>query len=1541
MITIGELNKIITAYSTSTADSHMLCSISLPDIFNKQFMFREQHREVNNQELFYFFEQITPILQVNATDEQYGATCIFINALLGSSAIKDNDDLLQALKQILNSQQLSIEQFFRVIAHATPLALTNAYSELQRGGVPLQEDTYAALFQSVDPMASATAVLNARQRFIPTVNEMTRIITHSNPVAMAEIVVILRTVLSQNIAMQPDSFSAIVDHEQSIELTTALYVLHEKNIRLDATELKQLIARNESFKEISDALIHLQTHAPNLLLVANNRLLVINHPRPQFVLATLKSMAAIGNQLVQDDLDKIVIDPYKDWRSDLTPRCEVHQPAMATLALEGSPDYVKKEAIKKSWKDYHKSMHLMERSVADVSLRYITKPLGENPFPDALLLKKDPDPINPGPLLQFANLYSARYLDLYKAYVSIETKKRIPLIPVTAGQMKLHGFNSENILEMQPGCSVYSGLVTTLKNNLPKDTPTAYDKLIVIMVGNNPDLSRQAAIGLSKAEFETQTGVTLSNQQHQQVMQVLTTYGQLPEPQSSLIKKAHFLMHDFAHMSYERIADQLDAVGNLPGQRTLMHYPDEEERLLMEIRHRVCGDSTIHQNSPGTLGGNPLAYLNVLNNGESPSNKEAEFRNKMYFVYMSNHFANTCILNDETIKEINQWLKDHRKDWTLDMNFITTMRQRGRQYIPPIFRYGANAALNAEFRHSKSDTAVAEHYQKHPNISIHAAMSGTANMNALHKSALSPREYLNQTGELLANRQDNDPRNQKQLNFGSGAAIFDLAAPTDTMSDTTQSYLNSITELGIPVCAGISGTLDQSTAMAGLVGLGVDLDPDKKAFELETIRLAYLAFMLPGGDHTVHEIMQSGKTFGLPYVAGPGYEQYIYSKDTDSIKEELRELQRMRGSDLPEYFFSEAHLTNIVSDLNRQMQTSEVDLREFYQRLQVAKTATIHPELEKKLSVIDYKAILEFFTTIEEVNLKAQLSLLENGQSCRFAKEETGLTRTINIIRTEQGEYKLMVETKNKLANGLKNPDAPVVQGKIKRGKPSWRLDIQEEYFGLTMKVDIDNPKNQAYVKEIQLESALSKTLSEQSANICATDIGIEFEKKGKKKITVYSPKAIGTLDVVLKTLGDAPLVKNKLISDLLSGVKAMHDNGYIHQDLKPQNLLIYQDEAGIYTLKLADFGEAKQVTDTSQYAAGPDKFQSPEMAYYYTNPHDQDKANRDYGQKYYAKSHAIVGRLAADSPEGLASYPQDAIHREAYKAPSKSNDMWAVGSLVHYIQCGVLPETLRDIDAIKVDDPLLQGLLSANRTNRIDIDTAISRNQAIVASPQGRQFVQKQQGQRYYIGINLKKASKADPRQDSRETLGNDIAQYIQCLANKSIQLSDRDRWHMTIGWLENNDSEDTPISAEDYLLIEQRIAPILDKYAQLEFKLTAFYPNHSKLHVHAGFIEETGQLDTLRQEIKTMVQSVAPHVEFKFTRPHAVIAHSKELITKQDLSPVEQPAKPYSISCLDMMYYDPKTGGNVIAKQYSTRILIASPQACQDHLDDSQLKP
>ena len=50
------------------------------------------------------------------------------------------------------------------------------------------------------------------------------------------------------------------------------------------------------------------------------------------------------------------------------------------------------------------------------------------------------------------------------------------------------------------------------------------------------------------------------------------------------------------------------------------------------------------------------------------------------------------------------------------------------------------------------------------------------------------------------------------------------------------------------------------------------------------------------------------------------------------------------------------------------------------------------------------------------------------------------------------------------------------------------------------------------------------------------------------------------------------------LLHQLSSALKVLWDNNLIHRDLKPQNLLLQQNETADLVLKIADFGFARYV---------------------------------------------------------------------------------------------------------------------------------------------------------------------------------------------------------------------------------------------------------------------------------------------------------------------------------------------------------------------------
>ena len=95
-------------------------------------------------------------------------------------------------------------------------------------------------------------------------------------------------------------------------------------------------------------------------------------------------------------------------------------------------------------------------------------------------------------------------------------------------------------------------------------------------------------------------------------------------------------------------------------------------------------------------------------------------------------------------------------------------------------------------------------------------------------------------------------------------------------------FLQKSKENYLPIVSGISGSMDLSLTMAGLVGLG--LKNGKTDFKyLQTIKLVYVVWMGLGYDHTLHEMLYSAKSFGLEYKPGPNIASYIYPNDPNFI----------------------------------------------------------------------------------------------------------------------------------------------------------------------------------------------------------------------------------------------------------------------------------------------------------------------------------------------------------------------------------------------------------------------------------------------------------------------------------------------------------------------------------------------------------------------------------------------------------------------------------------------------------------------------------
>jgi len=379
--------------------------------------------------------------------------------------------------------------------------------------------------------------------------------------------------------------------------------------------------------------------------------------------------------------------------------------------------------------------------------------------------------------------------------------------------------------------------------------------------------------------------------------------------------------------------------------------------------------------------------------------------------------------------------------------------------------------------------------------------------------------------------------------------------------------------------------------------------------------------------------------------------------------------------------------------------------QQFLDRIESTKHLS-NSRLSKLISREDFLKICNYFALADNmeshqhqfgINTRSQnnhqnhiekIRRLQPGESYRLPKEASGLARTLNILRSAGGEFKLLLETKSKLSNGKKQA-LPKVGGSFKSGKPAWRIDGNlTEYFDLVAEFEEDKQLN-----EIKSEVALSQELGSDTVNV--NELGQVYEKHGVKKVSVYSVKAEGSLeDLLSDKVTLTAEQKHIMIKDLLSAVKRFHDNGYVHQDIKPGNILFIKNKQNEYRLKITDYGLSRKQYDPCEQALASAGYHSPEIALIHAN------TKSEYYNYFSSKD-------AKNSLGAWHANVMQPIRGLAAATPNKANDMWALGIVIYKILYGRAPLCSQRNSNIQ-NNPLLKGLLTANRKERINIDAAI-----------------------------------------------------------------------------------------------------------------------------------------------------------------------------------------------------------------------------------------
>ena len=381
-------------------------------------------------------------------------------------------------------------------------------------------------------------------------------------------------------------------------------------------------------------------------------------------------------------------------------------------------------------------------------------------------------------------------------------------------------------------------------------------------------------------------------------------------------------------------------------------------------------------------------------------------------------------------------------------------------------------------------------------------------------------------------------------------------------------------------------------------------------------------------------------------------------------------------------------------------------------------------ELKGLISFQSLKTIY-FYLQVREVKAWVEKELLTPDDTLRLDKIHTQLARTLNlIIDPLTQDIQLILETKSKVENKegvTEKSSIPVFCGTTKSTKPAWRIDTPKPikmanavfyaHEEQTIDQDLQAARDSAFIAEDIVE----KAGVEASKFINVMAIGVERKVKGLRihtftnetlpyfaKQSYYSEYALGDLTTILSEATHYHNLSLKtchyMTENLLQALKLVQDAGVILQDIKPDNILVYQNEEGDYTLTLTDFGLAYHPTiGSSVLPLASVGFESPEILALYDNQNNQ----KDY-RFFHESTHPSYAKdIYANI---ISSGPIPAEQLNTYHLPHKANDIWALGIVLHELYKNETPNNDSDYS----DMPLLTGMLAPNRKDRLTIDQAL-----------------------------------------------------------------------------------------------------------------------------------------------------------------------------------------------------------------------------------------
>ena len=320
------------------------------------------------------------------------------------------------------------------------------------------------------------------------------------------------------------------------------------------------------------------------------------------------------------------------------------------------------------------------------------------------------------------------------------------------------------------------------------------------------------------------------------------------------------------------------------------HIDNRPEGFLRELKQNAFKTKIISESGSdkpvemgnvtesGFVGFSPLAIKNAT---------KGSLRERMYIPYKSTHgLTKDLFAKPENVVAINRRLEERGVEWRLNKATIDTLRAQTQGKRGGLYAYGAYAAAREGSRVNNSAKERLEFAEKNPTM---RSMQG-------ERMPLSQRELLAQSGDL-------DSNSNEKVQWLPGAAWCRVLESRD------HPTLKAADETGDQMITGISGTTDSIMTLGHMIGM---FDGDKAEDTMRSGMVALMGWMVDAKDHTAHEILTSGNTFGLDYTPGPDSYKQIRPGDDDFLSR-LRLAQEKRGFRMPDEYLSEKNVQKLAA----------------------------------------------------------------------------------------------------------------------------------------------------------------------------------------------------------------------------------------------------------------------------------------------------------------------------------------------------------------------------------------------------------------------------------------------------------------------------------------------------------------------------------------------------------------------------------------------------------------------------------------------------